>query len=121
MSLKAGTGPEASDTDVQHGRSKMRLHPLRTGIAFGAFLGLWHALWSGLVATGAAQAVLDFVLRIHFLQLDVRLAPFDAGLAALLVGVTASVGFVFGLVFAALWNWVVAAEDAVDEITVTVG
>ena len=99
----------------------MRLHPFRTGIAFGAFLGLWHVLWSGLVATGAAQTVLDFVLRIHFLQLDVRLAPFDVVIAALLVGVTTTVGFVLGLVFAALWNWVVAANGAVDEITVTVG
>ena len=98
----------------------MLLHPLRTGVAVGAFLGLWHALWSGLVAAGAAQAVLDFVLRVHFLQLDVRLAPFDLGLAALLIGVTSSVGFVFGLAFAVLWNWI-GANGTVDEVTVSVG
>jgi hypothetical protein len=88
------------------GKSAMILNPFRTGVALGAFLGLWHLIWSGLVALGWAQPVIDFVLWMHFLRLTVATAPFDASVATMLVAVTAAVGFVMGSVFASIWNWV---------------
>lgn len=80
------------------------ISPLRAGAALGAFLGLWHLIWSGLVAAGWAQAVVDFVLWLHFIKLPVAIQPFDIRLAAMLVVLTALVGFVVGWVFAVLWN-----------------
>lgn len=83
----------------------MTISPIRSGLALGGIVALWHLVWSGLVAVGAAQTVLDFVLRIHFLEVPVTLLPFSAQIAALLVAVTFLLGFLLGYVFAALWNW----------------
>ena len=90
----------------------MTISPVRCGLAFGAIVGLWHLLWSGLVAVGAAQTVLEFILRIHFLRVPITLLPFSASIAALLVAVTFGLGFLLGYVFAALWNWLHRARAA---------
>lgn len=84
----------------------MVLHPVRTGVAFGAFMGLWHLIWSMLVALGWAQAIIDFVLWMHFMKVPVTTAPFSLPTAAVLVAVTALIGFAAGTAFGALWNWV---------------
>jgi hypothetical protein len=83
----------------------MTISPIRSGIALGSVVALWHLVWSGLVAAGAAQTVLDFILQIHFLKVPVTLLPFSASIAALLVAITFGLGFLLGFVFAALWNW----------------
>lgn len=54
-------------------------------------------MWVVLVATGTAQTVLNFILRLHFIELDIQ--------GAMLVGITFAIGAVFGLVFAYVWNW----------------
>lgn len=82
----------------------MTLSPWRAGMALGVFLGAWHFAWSIMVAVGWADAILQFVLRIHFLQLQISMAPFDVNLAATLVAVTTLIGFILGFVFALLWN-----------------
>jgi hypothetical protein len=83
----------------------MVISPLRTGFALGGMLGLYHLVWSALVALGWAQPVIDFVLQIHMIALPLQVQPFNLGLAATLVAVTAAIGFVLGLAFAAFWNW----------------
>lgn len=80
----------------------MTLNPLRMGIALGLVIGGWHLIWSGLVATGAAQQLLDFILWAHFLNIAASIAAFDPGLAATLVVATTTVGFATGWVFAAV-------------------
>jgi hypothetical protein len=65
------------------------------------------------VAVGAAQTVLDFILRIHFLKVPMTLLPFSASIAAMLVAVTFGLGFLLGYVFAALWNWLHRDRGAV--------
>jgi hypothetical protein len=81
-----------------------QIHPLKTGLATGAMLGLLHLFWAALVAAGWGQAVLDFVLGLHMIHFDFTVGPFALATAAALVGLTASIGFVFGLVFALIWN-----------------
>jgi hypothetical protein len=81
------------------------ISPWRTGVALGAFVGFWHLLWSALVALGGAGPLIGFILRIHFIDIDVQVAPFDPALAAILVIVTTVVGFIGGAMFAGLWNW----------------
>ena len=81
------------------------ISPWRTGLALGGAVGLWHLAWSAVVAFGAAQMFIDFILRIHFIDLTVRIAPFNMQFAVTLVALTACIGFVAGAVFAGLWNW----------------
>jgi len=82
----------------------MKISPFRTGAAVGLFAGLWHLAWSSLVAAGWAQSVIGFFLWIHFLDVPVRLQPFDATIAATLVLVTGALGFAAGWLRAVIWN-----------------
>lgn len=76
----------------------------RLGLVVSGFFGLWHLVWSLLVAIGAAQTVTSFVFRLHFIQPPYVIAPFRADLAVALIVITATVGYVGGWVFAAIWN-----------------
>jgi hypothetical protein len=82
-----------------------QIHAIKAGLSVGAVIGLWHLIWVTLVAVGWAKPVMDFVLRLHFIQLQYALVPFAAGTAVALVALTFSVGFLFGIVFAFIWNW----------------
>lgn len=81
------------------------INPARTGLAVGVVIGLWHALWVTLVAVGWAKPVMDFILRLHFINLTYELAPFALSTGMLLVSITFLLGAVFGVVFALVWNW----------------
>jgi hypothetical protein len=81
-----------------------RLNVTRTGLIVGAFSAVWHATWCTLVATGAAQTVLDWIYKLHFLNNPFRVAEFNIVTASLLVLVTFSVACIAGCVFALLWN-----------------
>ena len=80
------------------------IHPNKAATAVGAVVGLSHFAWALLVAAGWAKPLMDFVLGLHFIRLDYAIAPFDLGTAAALVAVTFAVGYLFGLVFALVWN-----------------
>lgn len=82
----------------------LAINPVKAGLAFGVVMGLFHLGWAVLVAIGLAQAVIDFVLRLHFIQPFIRLQAFDLSTAAALVGFTALVGFVIGAGLALVWN-----------------
>jgi hypothetical protein len=82
------------------------IDPVRTGLALGALIGLWHLSWSILVAFGLAQPFIDFVFWMHFLKPPYVVQPFNFATAAILLVVTLSLGFVIGSIFAVLWNWI---------------
>ena len=103
------------DPDFQNGRCDVRhINPAKAALSVGFVVGLWHALWVSLVAAGVAQQLLDFILRLHFVQVEVTLAPFAIVTATELVAMTFAVGASFGLVFALVWNWL--TERSVDEL-----
>lgn len=81
------------------------INPLKAAVSVGSVVAIWHICWAALVAAGWAQTVFDFILKLHFIQLDYRLAPFALGTAALLIAITFAAGAFFGLVFACVWNW----------------
>jgi len=83
---------------------KIMVNPVKVGFVFAVFLALWHAGWSALVATGLAQKVIDFVFWMHFIKPPYQIETFDPTRAAILVGVTAGVGLVGGIVGGAIWN-----------------
>lgn len=82
----------------------MKLNPQKTGLVVGAFLGLWHFVWGLLVAMGLTEALLDFIYGIHFLNNPFTVAPFDTVKWVTLIAVTAIIGYIFGYVFAFIWN-----------------
>jgi len=78
--------------------------PNRLGIVAAVMLTAWHGIWLTLVASGQAQKVADFVLRLHAMRSDVVVEPFNAGAAGLLLLTTAVLGYVGGAAAASLWN-----------------
>lgn len=76
----------------------------RLGIVGAVMMAGWHAVWIVLQATGQGQRVMDFVLRLHGLESDAVVAPFDAGMAALLLLTTAMTGYVLMAAGGLLWN-----------------
>ena len=80
----------------------MHMNVGKAGIGLAVVFGGWHLCWSILVEAGWAQIVADCVFWMHFIQPVHVIEPFAIGLAAILVAVTAAVGF--GAGFAWLWN-----------------
>jgi len=70
----------------------------------GSFVGLWHLAWSLLVATGAAQWLLDWVFYFHFLNNPLHVGAFNLATAVALVVVTSMMGCVVGCILALMWN-----------------
>jgi hypothetical protein len=81
-----------------------RISPVKAALSVGLVLGIYHFAWVTLVAVGLAKPFMDFVLRLHFIQINYNLAPFEASTAAMLVALTFTIGAAFGLVFAFVWN-----------------
>ena len=76
----------------------------KLGLVVGSFLGLGHLVWSGLVAVGQAQRLLDLILHLHFLNNPVTVGQFQVSTAVGLVVVTSLIGYVVGWVVAWIWN-----------------
>lgn len=88
------------------------INPIKAGLSVGIVIGLWHFIWVALVAVGWAKTIMDFILRLHFINLQYELAPFAFGIAASLVAITFTIGFLFGAIFALVWNWLAAPQAA---------
>ncbi len=80
------------------------IHPMKAAATLAVLVGGWHLCWSVLVALGWAQALINFIFWIHFIQPVYVIQPFSLGLAAGLVALTSFLGFTIGLVFATIWN-----------------
>lgn len=81
------------------------ISPSKVGLSVGAILALWHVGWVALVATGWAKPVLDYILKLHFIDVQYGLAPFEFVTASALVALTFVIGCLIGAVFALIWNW----------------
>ena len=86
------------------------IKPGRAGVAVAALFGLWHLFWAVCVVLGIAQWLINFVFWLHFLHSPFTVAAFSWSTALLLILVTGTVGFLFGFVFAVLWNWLHRTE-----------
>ena len=80
--------------------------PHKAGLVLGALYSGWHFLWAVLVAFGWAQSVINFVFWIHFIKPIYVIGPFNAGVALMLIVVTGAIGYAFGYILGALWNWI---------------
>ena len=80
------------------------VRPDRTALILAILLGSWHLVWALLVPAGWAQPLIDFIFWIHFIQPVYAIQKFNIGIALLLVGITAAIGYVIGWIFAVFWN-----------------
>ena len=82
----------------------MKLNVQKTALMFGTFAGLMHTIWSLFVALGFAQAYLNWMMGLHFLQNPFTIAPFNFTTAVALIAVTSALGYLVGFVFSTVWN-----------------
>lgn len=81
------------------------LNPHKTGLAVGEFLAAVHLVWSVLIAFGWAAPIISFSMMAHRVTIPVTVHGFDFTAAIELVVVAGIVGYLFGHVFAEIWNW----------------
>lgn len=82
----------------------MQINKNKTGLTFGFLISTLHLIWGILVATGVAQALLNFVLDMHMITMPVMILPFNLTKAVGLIIATFVVGYVFGWLMAFFWN-----------------
>lgn len=81
-----------------------KLNKAKTSLVLGCFMAVVHAVWAVLVALGVAQGLMDWIFKMHMIENPYIISGFGFGTAIGLVIMTFVVGYVFGWVFAALWN-----------------
>jgi hypothetical protein len=80
------------------------LNSMKVGIGAAAVTGGFHFCWAILVAAGWAQPVIDFIFWAHFIKPIYVIEPFELIRAVILIALTAGIGFLIGVAFAAVWN-----------------
>src|SRR5579863_5146268 len=86
-------------------RSRSTVGVNRAALVLALLLSGFHLLWALLVASGAAQPVMDFIFWLHFIQPIYVIEGFEPLRAAGLVLLTGIIGYAIGGCFALLWNW----------------
>ena len=74
-------------------------------MTLGVFFAAWYALWAILVGIGGGQAIIDLVMPLHFLDNMYKVSTFSFSNAVVLVVLAFIGSYIFGWLFAALWNW----------------
>ena len=82
------------------------LNKNRVGLILGTFFALIHALWAISIAIipVTLQNFLNWIFKVHFLNPIWVITAFNFVDAILLVIITFICGYVFGWIFAAVWN-----------------
>ncbi len=81
-----------------------KINSNKLGLILGAIIGGLHLVWALLVWLGLAQGLLDWVFSLHFIVNPYVISSFNSWTMILLVVVTFIVGYIVGLVIAALIN-----------------
>ncbi|MFA6050030.1 MAG: hypothetical protein WC761_02430 [Candidatus Paceibacterota bacterium] len=83
----------------------VRLEHVSTGFTVATFSGVLALVWIFLVMTGNALTFVNSFLRLTFIVGTVSIAHFEFSKAFSLLGIAIVVGFVFGYLFASIWNY----------------
>ena len=76
----------------------------KTGLALGLFFAIVHAAWQALVWVGSAQAFINWMAKLNSLRANETVTAFNATTAITRVIAMFVIGYVFGWVFALVWN-----------------
>ncbi|MEK7081160.1 MAG: hypothetical protein AAB902_02120 [Patescibacteria group bacterium] len=76
----------------------------KVALVVGSFMGLFHLVWGLLIAFGYAQVLLNFVYNLHSLNNPFTVMSFDLMRTLGLIIFTFLMGYIFGYIFAVLWN-----------------
>ncbi len=84
----------------------MKLDKNQVGLIVGIFFAVVHAAWALIIAIipGTLQSFLNWMFELHFLEPIWTITAFNLVNALLLVVMTFVCGYIFGWVFAAIWN-----------------
>ncbi len=77
------------------------MRPVQTGVALGVVFALAHAL-----AIVVLRGALDVWMMLHFIRMEYAVLPMDVVTLLIGIGLAFVVGFVFGSLFAVIYNWV---------------
>ena len=85
----------------------------KAGLVGGIFLGAVHLIWALLIAItpSGMQKLIDWILGLHFIDMDITIMPFKFLNALILVIITFVVGYAAGFALAWLCN-LVKKKDA---------
>ena len=78
-------------------------HKIATAV--GLFFAALHALWAGLVALGVGDAVMEWVLPLHFIANMYTVLTFNLVNALLLIAMAFVGGYVATMLFLAIFKW----------------
>ncbi len=76
----------------------------QVGLSLGIFSALIHSIWALIVAFGYGQVLMDWILSMHSMTAVLVVSGMTLGRALGLIAVTFVCGYVFGWLFAAIWN-----------------
>lgn len=85
-------------------KGKMKLGCSKPALVVGLYVAILHALWAGLVALGVGQAVLNWILPLHFIDSMYTVITFNLLNAALLIVFAFIGGYVATWLFMLLWK-----------------
>jgi len=74
------------------------------GLVVGGFMAVFHLGWIILVGLGWAKPLMDLAFKLHRISLDYSISSLTLLSAIGLLVFTFVAGYVFGWVFAAIWN-----------------
>jgi hypothetical protein len=81
----------------------------RVGLAVGLFVAILHAVWALIIAIfpTSMQTWLDWIFPMHFINNVFIVLEFSFVNALLLIVMAFIGGYIFGWIFAAIWDWLV--------------
>ncbi len=82
----------------------MNINKNKVGLVFATLFGGGHAVWSLFVLIGWSQPIVDFIFWAHMVQTPPIVGQFDVAASGTLIMLTAVLGYVFGNIFAIVWN-----------------
>ena len=84
----------------------------RAALSVGLFVDLLHAIWALVVwiAPNAMQKYLDWIFPMHFIGNVFQILSFNLLNAIILVIMAFIGGYVFGWLFAVIWDWLVSKK-----------
>lgn len=82
----------------------MQVNKNKLGLVIGSYAAIVHLVWVILVALGLAQPLVNFIIRLHFIDFPHKIASFDFVNAVLLIVIAFIVGYVGGFIIGIIWN-----------------